>query len=204
MRAYTVKVPPQWAGVDSARAQSYLRDFFIHPLALPADPGAGERVARLTLNERLVDALSRAAGDVPAVSLRRLLAARVRELPSTSVESRAGHRADSRSLPSSLGGDPPPDWEPQADPSWRARAWADLSAGYKARFRGDPAPAARVDSRAGALPARPVAVRRGALLGLWASIFLVVGVYLAIYFFGSKWSPVSSARVPGFPAWRPS
>jgi hypothetical protein len=81
MQAYTVKVPAQWAGINSVRAQTYLREFFIRPLVLPADPGAGEQVLRLTLNERQVDALSRGSGDVPAIALRRLLAARVRELP---------------------------------------------------------------------------------------------------------------------------
>lgn len=81
MKAYTVKVPAQWAGINSARAQTYLREFFIHPLTLPADPGAGERLLRLTLAERQVDALSRGSGDVPAVALRRLLSARIRELP---------------------------------------------------------------------------------------------------------------------------
>ena len=81
MKTYTVKAPPQWARINSDRAQNDLRDYFIRPLALPADPGAGEQVLRLTLNERQVDALSRGSGDVPAVALRRLLAAHIWELP---------------------------------------------------------------------------------------------------------------------------
>ncbi len=42
MRANTVKIPPQWARINSARMQAYLRDYFIHPLTLPADLGASE------------------------------------------------------------------------------------------------------------------------------------------------------------------
>lgn len=83
MKAYTVKIPSQWEWVDSDRARVYLREFFIHPLMLPPDPGAGEHAARLTLNEKQVDALARGSGDKPAVALRRLLAARVGELPAT-------------------------------------------------------------------------------------------------------------------------
>lgn len=109
MKPYTVKVPVQWAGMDSARAQTYLREFFIHPLTLPADPGAGERVLRLTLSERQVDALSRGSGDVPAVALRRLLAARIRELPAASIPA-----AESRAVVPA----------PEKPPKPRSRSWA--------------------------------------------------------------------------------
>ncbi len=84
MRPYTVKIPPQWTGINSARAQAYLRDYFIHPLTLPADPGPGEHAVCLTLSERLVGKLAEGTGEKPAVALRRLLAARIRELPAVS------------------------------------------------------------------------------------------------------------------------
>jgi hypothetical protein len=81
MKPFTVKVPAAWPRIDSERAQVHLRDFFIHPLCLPADPGAGERAIGLTLNERLVSKLAEGTGDKPAVAIRRLLAAHIRELP---------------------------------------------------------------------------------------------------------------------------
>ena len=81
---YTVKVPPQWAGINSSRAREWLRSYFVHPVELLPDPGGGDRVLRLTLDERMVVALSRRSGDVPAIALRRLLAAHIRELPPAS------------------------------------------------------------------------------------------------------------------------
>jgi len=48
MKSFTVKLPAQ-REVDSARAQCWLRDYFVHPLALPLDPGAGERAVCLVI-----------------------------------------------------------------------------------------------------------------------------------------------------------
>ncbi len=138
MKPYTVKVPSQWARVNSGRVQTYLREFFIHPLALPADPGAGEQVLRLTLNERQVDALSRGSGGVPAVALRRLLAARIRELPAASspaAESRAIIPAREK-LPKprskSWAGEslPIPEWFDFSNPN-RASYWKSFGATYQ-------------------------------------------------------------------------
>ena len=80
MQSVTVKVPSRWK-VDSQHAQVWLRDYFVHPVALPDDPGAGDRVVCLSLNERQTAALARGLGEPRAVALRRLLAAHVQELP---------------------------------------------------------------------------------------------------------------------------
>ena len=93
MRPFTVKVPRQWAGINSARVQVYLRDYFIHPLALPADPGPGERAVCLTLSERLVSKLAEGAGEKPAVALRRLASGHV-FLPRRALGKRPPHSAE--------------------------------------------------------------------------------------------------------------
>ncbi|MFZ0214058.1 MAG: hypothetical protein WAL55_15235 [Candidatus Acidiferrales bacterium] len=80
MKSITVKIPSRWK-VDSQHAQAWLRDYFVHPAALPLDNFAAEKPVCLSLNERQADALARGLGEPRAVALRRLLAAHVQELP---------------------------------------------------------------------------------------------------------------------------
>jgi len=208
-KTYTVKVPRHWASIGSVRAGVWLREYFIRPLMLPADPGAGDRVLRLTLNERFVLALSRGCGDVPAAALRRLLAARVRELPAPSAPYQgAGQRAllvpeprtdvkpaspVSRPL---TGDEPPPSWEPQADPEWRRKAWTGFSAEYKARLLGNAVPL-RPDSANDLTTKKASTWPRLLFLALLA---LVVGLVLAAGTSGR--SPVPNPG-PRYPLWKP-
>lgn len=80
MRSVTVKIPARWK-VDSQHVQGWLRDYFVHPVALPSDTFAAEKAVCFSLNERQADALARGLGEPRAVALRRLLAAHVQELP---------------------------------------------------------------------------------------------------------------------------
>jgi hypothetical protein len=217
-RAYTVKVPAQWAGINSARAQNYLREFFIHPLALPADPGAGECVLRLTLNERQVDALSRGSGEVPAVALRRLLVARVRELPAASSavsESRAIVPAWPKTAEAKRGASPhriePPAWfDPQN--ANRLSYWRALGTDYQLEmieghriFEGE--------DRGGKMDTQKKTVRQLSALeravrwvsGRWFPL-LVVGVVLIVLGRKLGWFAASAGTAgaaPAFPAWKP-
>jgi len=83
MQSITVKIPARWK-VDSARAQIWLRDYFVNPVALPSDNFAAEKAVCLSLNGRQADALARGLGEPRAVALRRLLAVHVQELPPAS------------------------------------------------------------------------------------------------------------------------
>jgi hypothetical protein len=216
-RAYTVKVPTQWAGVSSARTQIYLREFFIHPLTLPVDPGAGERVLRLTLNERQVDALSRGSGEVPAVALRRLLAARIRELPAASSsgsESRAivpvrSKMAESKRSASARGIELPAWFDsenPNRESYWRslgADVQLDMIEGHRI-FEGE--------NRGVKVDRRKKTGQQFSTFGrvvVWASehwLALFVGAVVLIVV-GRKlgWFAAAGAAsaAPAFPAWTP-
>lgn len=76
MTAFTVKVPPGFPGISSAEVQAWLRRLSLSssPFRIAADPGAGDRVLRLSLPEEQVNALAAKLGDPPAVALRRLIA----------------------------------------------------------------------------------------------------------------------------------
>ncbi len=213
MRPYTVKVPAQWSGINSARAQAYLRDYFIHPLTLPADPGAGERVLRLTLAERQVDALSRGSGDVPAVALRRLLAARVRELPAARSVAivPAREKPRPRHVPLVEGFLQIPQWfdsqNPNRDSYWRSLG-ADRQRGVIEAHR------AMAGGDRGVVDAQKKTAQQ--LSGfervvLWAAdhwaLLIVVGVLLILVGRKTGWFATATAgtasAAPVFPAWRP-
>ena len=76
MNTYTVKVPNSVPTVSSAQVQARLREFYLGRNAswIAVDPGAGERVLRLSLPEDHVNTLATKLGDPPAVALRRLIA----------------------------------------------------------------------------------------------------------------------------------
>jgi hypothetical protein len=76
MNTYTVKVPTSFPAVSSAQVHERLREFLASRNAsrIAADPGAGDRVLRLSLPGDLIDALATKLGDPPAVALRRLIA----------------------------------------------------------------------------------------------------------------------------------
>jgi hypothetical protein len=85
---YTVKVPTSWPRIDSAQARAYLQDHFARGggAAIGLDPGAGDRVLRLSLPGEQVEALAAALSESPAVALRRLIATRLQIKPGVSVE----------------------------------------------------------------------------------------------------------------------
>jgi len=76
MTAFTVKVPPSFSGIGSAEVQAWLCRLSLggSTIRIAADPGAGDRVLRLSLPEDQVVALAAKLGDPPAVALRRLIA----------------------------------------------------------------------------------------------------------------------------------
>jgi hypothetical protein len=76
MNTYTVKVPTSFPVVSSAQIHDRLREFCAGRSAnwIAADPGAGDRVLRLSLPGDLVEALAARLGDPPAAALRRLIA----------------------------------------------------------------------------------------------------------------------------------
>jgi len=76
---YTIKVPTSWAHVDSACVRRWLSDGLMSSGlgAVGADPGAGDRVLRLSLPANRVEAFAQALGELPAVALRRLIATRL-------------------------------------------------------------------------------------------------------------------------------
>jgi hypothetical protein len=73
---YTVKVPTVWPQVDSAQVRFFLSNPFA-TRAVVMDPGAGDRVLRLSLPTLQVAALASSLGEPPAVALRRLIATRL-------------------------------------------------------------------------------------------------------------------------------
>jgi hypothetical protein len=76
MNTYTVKVPNSFPAVSSAQVQARLRVVSLSRSAswIAADPGAGDRVLRLSLPGDQVSALATMLGNPPAVALRRLIA----------------------------------------------------------------------------------------------------------------------------------
>ena len=76
MTAFTVKVPPGFRGISSAEVQAWLCRLPLggSPIQIATDPGAGDRVLRLSLPGDRVIALAAKLGDPPAVALRRLIA----------------------------------------------------------------------------------------------------------------------------------
>jgi len=73
---YTVKVPTSFPAVNSAEVQSWLRQpsWGRNCNWISADPGAGDRVLRLSLPGDQVHALAAKLRNPPAVALRRLIA----------------------------------------------------------------------------------------------------------------------------------
>jgi hypothetical protein len=76
MATFTVKVSASIPAVRSAEVQAWLRGFSSNGNAdrIASDPGAGDRVLRLSLPEDQVIGLAAKLGDPPAVALRRLIA----------------------------------------------------------------------------------------------------------------------------------
>lgn len=76
MNTYTVKVPNSFPTVSSAQVRARLRVVSLSHSAswIAADPGAGDRVLRLSLPDDQVSALATMLGNPPAVALRRLIA----------------------------------------------------------------------------------------------------------------------------------
>jgi hypothetical protein len=83
MTAFTVKIPPGFPGITSAEVQAWLRRLSLSssPFRIAADPGAGDRVLRLSLPADQVNALAAKLGDPPAVALRRLIATYIHSNP---------------------------------------------------------------------------------------------------------------------------
>jgi hypothetical protein len=80
---YTVKVPTAFPAVSSAQVQAWLRESSLSCGAnrIAADPGAGDRVLRLSLPGDQVNELAAKLGNLPAVALRRLIATFARGNP---------------------------------------------------------------------------------------------------------------------------
>jgi hypothetical protein len=97
---YTVKVPTGFPAVNSAEVQSWLRQpsWGRNCNWIAADPGAGDRVLRLSLPGDQVHALAARLGVPPAVALRRLIATHVQ-----------GNPADAQVLPERPGSAAAPD-----------------------------------------------------------------------------------------------
>jgi hypothetical protein len=79
MASYTVKISPAFAEVGSAQVQAWLHglSFGSGAFRIAADPGAGDRILRLSLPADQVNTLAAKLGDPPAVALRRLIATHV-------------------------------------------------------------------------------------------------------------------------------
>jgi len=93
------------------------------PVQLPPDPGAGERVLRLSLSEKMVDKLAAGLNDPPAVALRRLMAAEMRPLQAAPRQTE---------LPAPAPAAPEPSREPE-DTWYGSLAWAKEVLDYDAR-----------------------------------------------------------------------
>jgi hypothetical protein len=76
MTAFTVKVPHGFPGINSAEVQAWMHRLSLggSSIRIAIDPGAGDRVLRLSLPADQVNALAAKLGDPPAVALRRLIA----------------------------------------------------------------------------------------------------------------------------------
>jgi hypothetical protein len=76
-KTYTVRVPAATPEVSSESVGAWLNEQLDSNRSLAADPGAGERTLRLSLEQEKVKASADAAGEVEAVFLRRLVASNV-------------------------------------------------------------------------------------------------------------------------------
>jgi hypothetical protein len=83
MATYTLKIPPGTPAVGSTEVQAWLRKFSLNcnAVRIAFDPGAGDRVLRLSLPADQVNALAAKLGNPPAVALRRLIATYVQSNP---------------------------------------------------------------------------------------------------------------------------
>jgi hypothetical protein len=77
-KTYTVRVPTGAPDITSDAAAQWLEGYLAAPAELAADPGAGERSLRLSLDKENVEQGAGAAGVPEATFLRRLIATRVR------------------------------------------------------------------------------------------------------------------------------
>jgi hypothetical protein len=77
-KTYTVRVPSGTPDITSEQAAAWLDKQFASNAPLAADPGAGERTLRLSLDQDKVKAGARAAEEPEAVFLRRLIASNIR------------------------------------------------------------------------------------------------------------------------------
>jgi hypothetical protein len=76
-KTYTVRVPAGTPDVASEDAAAWLDNQLSSSAPLAADPGAGERTLRLSLDQDRVKTGAKAAGEPEAVFLRRLIASNV-------------------------------------------------------------------------------------------------------------------------------
>jgi len=76
-KTYTVRVPAGTPDVTSESAAQWLEAQLNSNASLAADPGAGERTLRLSLDQDQVEAGAQVAGEPVAVFLRRLIASQV-------------------------------------------------------------------------------------------------------------------------------
>jgi hypothetical protein len=76
-KTYTVRAPAATPDVSSENAAAWLDAQLASGAPLKADPGAGERTLRLSLEQDKVKAGAAAAGEAEAVFLRRLIASNV-------------------------------------------------------------------------------------------------------------------------------
>lgn len=76
-KTFTVRVPAGAPDLSSEQAAAWLEAQLASNAAMTADPGAGERTLRLSLDAEQVKTGARAAGEAEAVFLRRLIASNV-------------------------------------------------------------------------------------------------------------------------------
>jgi hypothetical protein len=76
-KTYTVRVPASATEITSEQVASWLLSFEESSGQLAADPGAGERSLRLSLDKQSVEEGARTAGEPEATFLRRLISTNV-------------------------------------------------------------------------------------------------------------------------------
>jgi hypothetical protein len=84
-KTYTVRVAEGAPNVNTVQVAEWLDACLASPTQLAADPGAGERSLRLSLDKHSVEQGARAAGEPEATFLRRLIATNV-QLPEEKEE----------------------------------------------------------------------------------------------------------------------
>jgi len=94
-RTVTIRIPGGWRGqVDSERVAAWLELFLSSPLHLPADPGPGDAILRLSIPVEQFRCFMRKMRCSNSRALRRLLAANLRPVQRSSLEGPSLRRTD--------------------------------------------------------------------------------------------------------------